>query len=84
MSGPATLAIPYIAPIKPVYTGRWRRGTEWARMINAPEKIPAHPSPAIARPTISAFEVGAAPQIKDPSSKIPIAAKKVHFKLKKE
>jgi hypothetical protein len=51
-------------------------------MIKAPEKIPAHPNPAIARPTISAFESGAAPHIKEPSSNTPIAARKVHFKLK--
>ncbi len=44
-----------------------------------PEKIPALPNPAIARPTMSAIEFGAAAQMRLPSSKIPIAAKKVHF-----
>ena len=42
-------------------------------MMSAPEKIPADPRPAIARPMIKAIEFGAAPQIKLPSSKIPIA-----------
>lgn len=71
-----------MAPMKPVYIGRFRSGTECARMIKAPEKIPAHPKPAIARPTMRAFEVGETPQTKDPSSNIPIAAKNTHFKLK--
>lgn len=73
--GPATLAIPYIAPIKPEYIGRLESGTEYATMIKAPEKMPADPIPAIALPRMSATEFGAAPQIKDPSSKIPIAVR---------
>ena len=42
----------------------------------APEKIPAEPSPAMARPTINAVEVGAAPQTADPISKSAMALKK--------
>lgn len=34
-----------------------------------------YPKPATARPMIKAIELGAAPQIKLPSSKIPIAAR---------
>jgi hypothetical protein len=45
-----------------------------------PENIPADPKPATARPTIRAVEVGAAPQTKEPISKIPKAIKKTHFK----
>ena len=71
--GPATLAIPYIAPMKPVYIGRFTRGTLYATMISAPEKIPALPTPATARPMIRAIEFGATPQIREPNSKIPIA-----------
>lgn len=36
--------------------------------------MPAHPTPAMARPTIRATEVGAMPQIKEPNSKMVIAA----------
>lgn len=36
----------------------------------APEKTPAEPSPATARPMIKAVEVGAMPQMKEPSSKM--------------
>lgn len=34
-------------------------------MLMAPEKIPAEPRPAIARPTMKAFELGAAPHTVD-------------------
>ena len=44
-------------------------------IITDPEKIPAEPSPAIARPRINAVEFGAAPQTADPISKTPIAAR---------
>jgi hypothetical protein len=36
----------------------------------APEKIPAAPTPATARPRISAVLLGATPQIKEPISKM--------------
>lgn len=52
-------------------------------MIRAPENIPADPRPAIARPTIRASEVGAAPQTAEPISKIVIAIKKTHLIGKK-
>jgi hypothetical protein len=45
----------------------------FALTIRAPEKIPADPSPAIARPMINAIELGAIPHTKLPSSKMPIA-----------
>jgi hypothetical protein len=34
-------------------------------MLITPEKMPADPRPAIALPTINAFELGAAPQTVD-------------------
>jgi hypothetical protein len=34
-----------------------------------PEKMPAEPRPAMARPTMKAVELGAAPHIADPISK---------------
>lgn len=74
-SGPATDAIPYIAPKNPVNIGRFRRGTEYAMIIKAPEKIPADPIPAMARPMINAVEFGAAPQMALPTSKIKIAVR---------
>lgn len=73
--GPATEAIPYIAPMNPVYIGRFAKGTEYATMIKAPLRIPAEPKPAIARPRINAIEFGAIPHTKLPSSKIPIAVR---------
>ena len=39
-------------------------------MIRPPEKIPADPRPAMARPTIKATEFGATPQSSEPSSKM--------------
>ena len=52
-------------------------------IIRAPEKMPADPKPAIARPRMRAVELGATPQTKEPSSKMPMAVKKVHLMLKK-
>ena len=52
--------------------------------IGGPENIPAHPRPAIARPIIRAVDVGATPQTKDPSSKIPIADRKTDLIEKME
>lgn len=48
-------------------------------MIMAPPNIPADPKPAIARPTMKAVDVGAAPHTTDPSSNRPMAAKKTHL-----
>jgi hypothetical protein len=44
-----------------------------------PHITPAEPNPAMARPTMKAVEVGAAPQIADPSSKNKIPDRKTHF-----
>jgi len=51
-------------------------------MINAPEKMPAASSPAIARPTMSAVDEGAAPHISEPISKQVIASRKTSLMLK--
>jgi hypothetical protein len=75
IKGPATLAIPYIAPMKPVNIGLFCNGTLYAIIISAPENIPAEPTPAIALPTIKVIEFGAAPQIALPTSKMKIAVK---------
>lgn len=52
-------------------------------MIKAPEKTPALPTPATARPMMRALLVGAAPQTRDPSSKMPMAMRKTHLMGKK-
>ena len=49
----------------------------------APEKIPAEPKPAMARPTMRAVLLGATPQTREPSSKITMAARKTHLMEKK-
>lgn len=54
-------------------------GTVYAIITKAPENNPAEPTPAIARPTMSVTEFGAAPQMADPISKIPIEIKNVHL-----
>lgn len=44
-------------------------------IVKVPEKMPAQPMPAIARPIINAADEGAAPQMADPISKIKMAAR---------
>ena len=44
--------------------------------------MPEPPSPAMARPTMNAVEVGAAPHKADPTSKVRMDAKKVYLMLK--
>jgi hypothetical protein len=64
-----------MAPMNPEYIGLLLKGTEYATIISAPEKIPAEPNPATALPTIKLIEFGATPQIKLPSSNMPIATR---------
>lgn len=64
-----------------MYVGRWRSGTVTEIIKIAPEKIPAAPTPAIARPMIKVVEFGATPQIKLPSSKIANAIRYTHLTL---
>lgn len=45
-------------------------------IIMAPEKIPAEPKPAMARPRMKTGEVGAPPQMAEPTSKMTIQARK--------
>lgn len=53
-------------------------------MHTVPAMIPPDPNPAIALPMTRATELGAAPQIADPTSKNRIAAKNTPFTLKNE
>jgi hypothetical protein len=43
--------------------------------MKLPAKMPAEPTPAIARPMINAVEFGAAPQMSEPTSKITMETK---------
>jgi hypothetical protein len=51
--------------------GRLSLGTQLEIIVSAPIIIPAAPKPATARPTMNIDEEAAAPQSKEPSSKIP-------------
>jgi hypothetical protein len=55
--------MPYAAPIKPLYFGRSAGEFRTAMMVYEPAKRPAAPIPHIARPSIRAKELGAAPVI---------------------
>jgi hypothetical protein len=59
-------------------------GTTCARIIRAPENIPAAPTPAIARPTIRPILDGVTPQMKDPNSNILIDVMKTYLMGKVE
>ena len=63
--------------------GRFSSGIVYATMTNAPEKIPAAPTPAMARPMINASEVGAAPHTVEPTSKMKMAVRNTHLTGKK-
>lgn len=76
--GPATDATALTPPTEAKNIGRCLSGTTYAIMVKAPEKIPfrqlcqgggctAPPAPAIARPTMSAVDVGASAQISEPT-----------------
>lgn len=71
------------ANTEPVYIGRLLRGTMYTIRIIVPEGMQAEPSPAIARPTINAIEVGVAPQSAEPISKTRMLPRKTHFGAKR-
>jgi hypothetical protein len=48
-----------------MYAGRCFGGADKAMMVNAPEEMPAPPTPVIARPMISARLLGATPNSKN-------------------
>jgi hypothetical protein len=47
--------------------------------IIPPDMIPAEPIPAMVLPMMKAIELGATPQRREPTSKIPITPRKIHF-----
>jgi hypothetical protein len=52
-------------------------------MTTTPEKTPADPEPAMARPRINAVDVGAAPHSAEPASKSAMEMRKTNLLLKK-
>ena len=83
IKGPITDEIPKIAPRRPWYMGRLCSGTMGIMMTITPEKTPADPEPAIARPRINAVDVGAAPHSAEPASKSAMEMRKTDLLLKK-
>lgn len=63
----------------PKYIGRLVNGTEYAMITIPPEKRPADPTPAIARPRINPIEFGVAPQRSEPSSNMVIEMRNTHL-----
>lgn len=81
-NGPRIAAIVYATPTKLISVGLFFGSAEKANMMVPPVEIPAPPTPAIARPTINAFELGAVAQIRLPISKSSIVTMKVDFREK--
>lgn len=73
------LEIPCINPFRARNTGRFCSGTISSIRTIAPQKIPAPPKPARARPRIKTRELGAAPQRADPASNKIIQTRKTFF-----
>lgn len=64
----------------PVKAGLFASGTDLVMIIKAPENIPAPLIPAIARLMMSVMELGLAPQMAEPTSKINTAPTKLHLR----
>lgn len=75
MNGPTIAATPKTADITPKYVARRSSGITMVVTIMEPEKIPAAPSPATARPEIKAAEFELTAQMREPSSKMLMAAR---------
>lgn len=74
--GPKTEEMPKIMPNMLWNMGRLWSGTMGIMIIMAPEKIPADPKPAIARPAMKTGEFGAAPQTALPTSNMTTEVRK--------
>lgn len=59
--------------------GLFSMGVTCIKMTTAPPEMPDEPMPAMARPMMKAVELGAAPQIAEPTSKRATAARKTSF-----
>lgn len=67
--GTYTVPAPQVNPTIPRYVGRSTGDVSMERMVMTPRYMPAPPRPQMARPTMRAFMLGAAPQTADPTSK---------------
>lgn len=81
IKGPNTDEIPNTIPNMLWNIGRLARGIMGIIIIMAPEKMPALPKPATARPKMKTGEVGAAPHMAEPTSKISTETKNVLARL---
>lgn len=68
-----------MAPIIPVNIGRRLNGTDFDKIVSAPDTMPEHPRPEIALPMIRTVEFGAAPHIAEPISKMATLRMKIHL-----
>lgn len=68
--------MPYTAPMLPMYNALFSIGVVCIMITTVPPEIPAAPMPATARPKMKAVELGAAPQMAEPTSKRTTAAEK--------
>jgi hypothetical protein len=69
-SGPQIKAMLKFAVMIPVHNARNRTATTVATIKRAPDMIPAAPTPATKRPTISISDDIAAPEMAEPISKM--------------
>lgn len=81
IKGPNTDEIPNTIPNMLWNIGRLGRGIIGIMIIMAPEKMPALPKPATARPKIKTGEVGAAPHMAEPTSKMMTEVKNTLTRL---
>ena len=70
MTGPTILAIAKVEAKVPVHIALLCNGIMVVRITKPPAKMPEAPSPAIARPTINAFDDGARAHTRLPISNI--------------
>jgi hypothetical protein len=78
-NGPAIEARPKTAPMAPKYFALFSKGSRSTKTMFEPVVVPAPPIPDMARPTMNAFELGAAAQMIEPMRKMPVDAMKVHL-----
>jgi len=77
--GPRTVPMPQTRPVKPTYMGRSWMLVVTESSVMTPTYMPLPPTPAMARPTMRAFMVGAEPQSAEPTSKMSTLIIYVHF-----
>ena len=78
MSGPHAMPTCPSDTLRPMTRGSLCGGSMAVRMVRTPFISPEAPKPAMARPTMSMGDDGAAPQSTEPSSKVAKKTKKDH------